>query len=157
MTKEEKQKELEKYRTLNLATLDYYIESSMLKIKTEDFDSDQHYKSLKPLVEENFEKGRLTRLKQWFRDLIEMMVENEDFEFNKFIKNRTGYDIDIHSKLKKRIERIIKREKIKTEDEYRDILNMVDNLCQQPTLEKPKLDLLNSMLLDFDNRIRTKK
>ena len=157
MTKEEKHKELEKYRDLNLATLDYYIESPLLKIKTDDFDSDQHYKSLKPVVEENFQKGRLTRLKQWFRDLTEMMVENEDFEFNEFIKNRTGYIVDINSKFIKRIERIIKREKIKTEEEYRDILIMVDNLSQQQTLEKPKLDLLNSMLLEFDNRLRTKK
>lgn len=66
LTKDEKQAELQKYRDLVLATLDYYLDNKVMQIKTADFDSTEHYKGLKIQTEEHFQKGRLTRLKQWF-------------------------------------------------------------------------------------------
>lgn len=66
LNKDEKQEELVKYRDLVLATLDYYIDNKEMQIKTADFDSTEHYKGLKTQTAEHYQKGRLTRLKQWF-------------------------------------------------------------------------------------------
>ena len=95
LNKDEKQEELVKYRDLVLATLDYYIDNKEMQIKTADFDSTEHYKGLKTQTAEHYQKGRLTRLKQWFRDLTEMQVETGDLKFNKYLQDKTKYNIDI--------------------------------------------------------------
>ena len=64
--KNEKNAELEKYRALVLATIDYYLENTLMKFKTEDNDSDEHYKSLKIQTEGHFQKGRLLGLNNGF-------------------------------------------------------------------------------------------
>lgn len=145
-----KQSELEKYEKLNLATLDYYISSKERKIKTKDFDSDQHYKALKEHVKTAFKQGKLTMLKQWFNDLTEELRETEDFYFNDFIKETTGIDINIHERFDKRISKIISRQKIKTSNEYRDILTKVDYLTQLKSPDQDLLSQLNSLLIDFE-------
>jgi len=95
LNKDEKQSELTKYRDLVLATLAYYLENNEMQIKTADFDSTENYTGLKIQTEEHYQKGRLTRLKQWFRDLTEMQVETGDLKFNKYLQDKTKYDIDI--------------------------------------------------------------
>ena len=144
------QRELVKYRDLTLATLDYFLESGIMKIKTIDFDSDQHYKELKVQVKEYFQKGKLSKLKQWFKDLSETPYENEDFNFIDFINTRTGYEINLSSKFENRISDIIKRNKIKTENEYRDVMIKVNYLCLSDTPEEKLLEHLNSLLLEFE-------
>lgn len=83
--------------------------------------------------------------------------ETGDLNFERYIKEKTGYDIDIFANFQKRIEKIIERKKIKTENEYRDVLAMVDNLCQQTPVDQEKIDVLNNLLIDFDDRIRGTK
>jgi hypothetical protein len=105
INKDEKQQELVKYRNLVLATLDYSIDNKEMQIKTVEFDSIEHYKRLKIQTAEHFQKGRLTKLKQWFRDLTEMQVETCDLEFNKYLQDKTKYDIDIFKSYFQRIAR----------------------------------------------------
>ena len=93
MDKEEKKIELEKFRALVIATLDYYIVN--LRFKAEEYDSVVNYENLKLQTEEHFQKGRLSKLKQWFHDLTEMQVETLDFKFTKYLQDKTKYDINI--------------------------------------------------------------
>lgn len=152
MTPEEKQLELKRHRDILLATLDYFIDRSA-NIKYDEFDPVEHFKLLKQQTEEQFQKGRLTRLKQWLRDMTEEPRETGDLSFGRYIKEKTGYDIDIFGNFQKRIDKIIERKKIKTENEYRDVLAMVDNLCQQTPVDEHKIDILNNLLIDFDDKI----
>lgn len=92
---DEKTSQLIKYRELVLATIDYYLDNQLMKIKSVDFDSTEHFKSLKLQTQELYKKGRLTRLKQWFRELTEMQIETGDLKFNKYLQDRTHSDIDI--------------------------------------------------------------
>ena len=64
LNKEEKESELKKYRDLFLATIDYYPDNNLMKIKTADFDSVEYFKSLKIQAEDHYKKGRLSKLKQ---------------------------------------------------------------------------------------------
>jgi hypothetical protein len=156
LNKDEKQEELVKYRDLVLATLDYYIDNKEMQIKTADFDSVKHYKGLKIQTEGNFQKGRLTRLKQWFRDLTEMQVETGDLKFNKYLQDKTKYDIDIFKSYFQRVDKIIEKGKITTDNQFYDINIMVDQLCQTEPVDSEKIEILNRLLGGYEQR-KTRK
>jgi len=153
ISKDEKNAELKKYRDLVLATIDYYLGTKELQFKTEDFDSVEHYKSLKIQTEEQFQKGRLTRLKQWLRDLTEGFVEEGDLKFNKYLQEKTKYDIDIFKSYYQRIEKVIEKGKITTDNQFYDINTMVDQLCQVEPVDNKKIEVLNKLLADYEYRI----
>jgi len=156
LSKEEKQIELQKYRDLVLATLDYYLENKVMQIKTADFDSDEHYKGLKIQTEEQYKKGRLTRLKQWFRDLTEMQIETGDLKFNKYLQDKTKYDIDIFKSYFQRVDKVIEKGKIMTDNQFYDINIMVDQLCQTEPVDSEKIEILNRLLSEYEQR-KTRK
>ena len=156
LNKDEKQAELAMYRDLVLATLDYYLENKILQIKSADFDSDEHYKGLKIQTAEHYQKGRLTRLKQWFRDLTEMQVETGDLKFNKYLQDKTKYDIDIFTPYFQRIDKVIEKGKITTDNQFYDINMMVDQLCQTEPVDNEKIGILNKLLSEYEQRKRRK-
>jgi hypothetical protein len=148
----DKQAELEKFRDLVLATLDYYIDNKEIQIKTAHFDSIEHYKKLKIQTEENYQKGRLTLLKQWFRDMTEMQIETVDLKFNKYLQEKTKYDIDIFKSYFQRVDKVIEKGKITTDNQFYDLNIMVDQLCQTEPLDNKKIDILNKLLSDYEQR-----
>ena len=155
LNKDEKQKELLKYRDLVLATLDYYIDNKEMQIKTADVDSTEHYKGLKTQTAEHYQKGRLTRLKQWFRDLTEMQVETGDLKFNKYLQDKTKYNIDIFKSYFQRVDKIIEKGKITTDNQFYDINIMVDQLCQTKPVDNEKIEILNRLLSEYEQRKST--
>lgn len=152
LNRDEKKEELVKYRDLVLATLDYYIDNKEMQIKTADFDSTEHYKGLKTQTAEHFQKGRLTRLKQWFRDLTEMQVETGDLKFNKYLQDKTKYKIDIFKSYFQRVDKIIEKGKITTDNQFYDINIMVDQLCQTEPVDNNKIEILNRLLSEYEQR-----
>lgn len=156
LSKDEKQSELTKYRVLVLTTLDYYIDNKEMQIKTADFDSTEHYKGLKIQAEEHYQKGRLTRLKQWFRDLTEMQVEKGDLKFNRYLQDKTEYDIDIFKSYFQRVNKIIEKGKINTDNQFYDINIMLDQLCQTELVNNEKIEILNKLIDDYEQRILRK-
>lgn len=148
----EKQIELQKYRDLVLATLDYYLDNKEIQIKSADFDSIEHFKGLKKQTEEHFQKGRLTRLKQWFRDLTEMYVEAGDLKFNKYLQDKTKYEIDIFRYYFQRVDKVIEKGKITTDNQFYYINTMVDQLYQANPLDNKKIEILNNLLADYNQR-----
>ena len=143
-------KELVKYRDLVAATLDYYLDNGVARIKTADFDSDAHYRSLKEQATEHFQKGRLSKLKQWFRDLTDMQRENRDLKFNHYLKMKTGLDVNIFQEYYDRIEKIVAKGKITTDNQFRDVSLLVDNLSQAKPVEIKKIETLNTLLRDYE-------
>jgi uncharacterized protein YcbK (DUF882 family) len=148
----EKQAELEKFRDLVLATLDYYLDNKEMQIKTADFDSVEHYKGLKKQTEEHYQKGRLTKLKQWFRDLTEMQIETVDLKFNKYLQEKTKYDIDIFKSYFQRVDKVIEKGKITTDNQFYDLNIMVDQLCQGEPVNNEKIEKINRLLRDYEER-----
>ena len=151
MEKEEKKLELEKFRALVIATLDYYIVN--LQFKAEGFDSVANYENLKLQTEEHFQKGRLSTLKQWFRDLTEMQVETLDFKFNKYLQDKTQCDIDIFKTYFERLDKIIQKGKITSDNQFYNLKNAVDKLCHLEPLDHNKIALLNKLLVDYEQKI----
>ncbi len=152
LNKDEKQIELLKYRDLVLATLDYYLDNKETQIKTADFDSIEHYKGLKTQTEDHFQKGRLTRLKQWFRDLTEMQVETGYLKFYKYLQDKTKYEIDIFKSYFQRVDKVIEKGKITTDNQFYDTNVMVDQLCQNELVDNRKIEILNNLLANYEQR-----
>jgi C1A family cysteine protease len=149
---DEKTSQLIKYRELVLATIDYYLDNQLMKIKSVDFDSTEHFKSLKLQTQELYKKGRLTRLKQWFRELTEMQIETGDLKFNKYLQDRTHSDIDIFKSYFQRIDKIIEKGKITTDHQFYDINSLVNQLCQSEPVDKERIEKLNGLLLNYEKR-----
>jgi hypothetical protein len=147
---DKKQLELHKYRDLVLATNDYYLENNELHFKTADFDSIEHYQGLKTKTEEDFKKGRLSRLKQWFRDLSEMQVETGDLRFNKYLQDKTKYDIDIFDSYFQRVDKIIEKGKITSDNQFQEISLKVNQLCQADPIDNDRIEKLNSLLGNYE-------
>ncbi len=152
---EYKESDLIKYRDLIIATIDYYIENQIMIVNTSDFNSKEYFESLKSQTEIDFKKKRLSKLKQWFRDLTEPQIDNRDWNFNSYLQKRTGFDINIFEKFEKQIEKILAKGKITTDNQYYDIKNEVDRLWHAEGLNVQKIDSLNKLLIDFE--IRKKK
>lgn len=152
INKDEKQAELEKYRDLVLATIDYYLDNKFANFKTADFDSVEYFNRLKIQVEEHFQKGRLTRLKQWFHNLTEMQIETVDLKFNKYLQDKTNYDIDIFKSYFQRIDRVIAKGKITSDSQFYDVNSFVDQLSHTEPVDNEKIDILNNLLSDYEQR-----
>ena len=150
--KGEKTEELIKYRDMVLVTIDYYLDNQLIKTKTDDFDSVDYYKSLKIQTEEHFQKGRLGRLKQWFRDLTEMQIECGDLKFGQYLRDKTHSDIDIFKSYFQRVDKIIEKGKITTDNQFYDINLTVDQLCQVQPVDENKIEILNKLLLEYEQR-----
>ncbi len=150
--KTEKQEELEKYCVLVLTTLDYYLEDKAMQMKIEDLDASQYYQDLKIQTEEHFQKGRLAKLKQWFRDLTEMQVETGNLKFNKYLQDKTKYEIDIFKSYFQRVDKIIEKGKITTDSQFYDINRMVDQLCQSESKDNERIGILGKLLSEYEQR-----
>ena len=156
LSQSDKASELKKYRELVLASIDYYLENPLMRIKTPDFDSDEHYKFLKAQTEIYFQKGSLTRLKQWFRDLTEMQIETGDLKFNRYLQDKTQYDIDIFKSYFQRIEKVISKGRITSDNQFYDLNIAVDQLCQIEPVDKETIEILNKLLSDYEQRKQKK-
>jgi hypothetical protein len=152
LNKDETTAELIKYHDLILATIDYYIRNQVMKIKTDDFDSDGHYQNLKLQAGEHFQKGRLAKLKQWFRDLTEPQIESGDLKFNRYLRDKTNYDIDIFKSFFKRVDEKIAKGKITTANQFYDIKIMVDHLLQTEPADTERIEILNRLLRGYEEK-----
>lgn len=150
LSKSEKEAELKKYRDLVSATLDYYIEKKAYPFSTAN--SIEHFQKLKQLTEEHFQKERLTLLKQWFRDMTEMQIEVRDLNFNEYLRNRTKHDVDIFKSYFKRLEEIVKKGKITTDNQFYDLNILVDQLSQTEPVDSERIEILNTLLRKYEQR-----
>lgn len=149
---EEKQAELAMYRDLVLATLDYHIDNKEMQIKTADFDSKEYYIGLKKQTDEHYQKGQLRILKQCFRDLTEMHVEAGDLKFNKYLEDKTKYEIDIFQSYFQRVNKVIEKGKITTDNQFYEINIMVDQLSQSEPNDNTRIEILNRLLSDYEQQ-----
>jgi hypothetical protein len=151
---EDKKADLKIYHDLVIATIDYYINTPSLHFKTNDFDTKSHFENLRLIATDDYKKGRLTKLKRWFRDLTEMQVETKDFKFIEYLRETTGYDINIHQDFYKRVDKIVEKGKITTDNQFREINTFVDMLCQSKPVNYEKIEVLNKLLLDYENNVK---
>lgn len=86
--------ELEKYRILIQATLDYHLEHYTGYMVFDEWDpSAEHYLLQKQQTEKHFQERRADKLQQSLDNLIQGIRRYDDLQFEAYIKEETGYDI----------------------------------------------------------------
>ena len=78
-----------------------------------------------------------------------MQVECGNLKFNKYLQDKTHYDIDIFKSYFQRVDKIVKKGKITSDNQYFDINIMVDQLCQTDP-DSDRIKILNRLLIDYE-------
>lgn len=81
-----------------------------------------------------------------------MQVETGDLKFNKYLQDKTKYNIDIFKSYFQRVDKVIEKGKITTDNQFYDINIMVDQLCQNEPVDNMKIEILNRLLADYEQR-----
>ena len=81
-----------------------------------------------------------------------MQVETVDLKFNLYLKEKTKYDIDIFKSYFQRVDKIIQKGIITTDNQFYDINIMVDQLCQTEPIDNSKIQILNKLLGEYEQR-----
>ncbi len=133
MTIETNQKELRRLRDIILASIDYSLEKSANIMKIDGkAPGESRYQKLKQNTEKYFKQNQLDKLKQTLSKALEDPLARGDSGFDNYIQEKTGHEISIFQIFQERVDKIIKQNKIKNEEEFHDVarmINVLHNLC----------------------------
>ncbi len=76
--------------------------------------------------------------------------------FREFGQEKTNYDIDIFKSYFQHVDKIIEKGKITTDNQFYAINIMVDQLCQTEPVDNEKIEILNRLLSEYEQR-KTRK
>ncbi len=82
-----------------------------------------------------------------------MQVETVDQNFNNYLQSKTKYDIDIFKSFFHRVDKVIVKGRITSDTQFYDVNIMVDQLCQTVPVNNKKIEILNKLLIDYEQRI----
>jgi hypothetical protein len=152
LTTEQKQSELQRYRIILLATLDYLQERLGGSIVFDEYDpATEYYQQQKIQTEKYFKQRRLDRLQQRLASLTKGLQNRADLNFASYIKEKTGYDIDIFEDLRKRVVAIVAQNEIRSQSELNDIGTML-HFFHEKGADIKEVQKLKLLLNDYSKR-----
>lgn len=147
-----KQAEIEKYRSMIIAGIDYTLQQ-LSSSESRANNSEEFLNILKVGLFQSQEEAKkvnsLSKLKQWFRDISEDALEDNDTEYQQYIIDKTGHNPDLFQKLFNSFERISNRSFIKSEIEYREI-DCLQHLLFLQDPNDPRLDRIEFLLGSYN-------
>lgn len=152
MTDGEKQTELEKNRILLLATLDYHLEHYIGSMVFDQWDpATDFYLQEKKETEKDYQEFRLEMLQQRLGKFVRRLRDRTDLNFEGYIKEHTGYEIDIFKELRRDVATIVSKRKIEDDGELRSVDLMIQ-VFQSKSVGKEQIDLLIDLTDEFAKR-----
>ena len=152
MTPEQKQSELTRLRAVTLSSLDYLLERLGGSFVYDKLDPvTDYYLQQKRQTEKYYKQRRLDRLQQRLVSLTKELQNRADLSFAGYIKEQTGYDIDIFEDLRKRIDAVIAQKKVRSQKDLNDVGTML-HYCQQTSADKELIDKLQALLADYSKQ-----
>eukprot|EP01133_Synstelium_polycarpum_P010486 gene10486-12207_t len=153
MNHKEKQAALEKYKAIAIATLDYLIKNYTGKLVFDQYDPHvMVYSTQKEQVERYFKQRKLDQLKRHSTKFQSILLHNLDVKFKDFIKEQTGYEIDIFKDLQDRIEAIVASKEITTDRELYDV-RLMSGIYEKTSGDQKKLAVLQNLVVAFTDKI----
>lgn len=153
MIPEQKQSELQRHRAILLATLDYLGERLGGSIVFDQYDpATEYFQQQKIQTEKCFKQRRLDRLQKRLASLTKEMQSRADLAFASYIKEKTGYDIDIFEDIRKRVNAIVAQNEIHSQNELNDVGTML-HYYRKTAAEEKEVEKLKSLLSDYSKRI----
>jgi len=149
LTPEQKQSELQRHRTILLATLDYLQERLGGSIVFDEYaPATEYYQQQKIQTEKYFKQRRLDRLQSRLASLTKGLQNKADLNFASYIKEKTGYDIDVFEALRKSVDVIVAQNEIHSQSELNDIGTML-HLYQETAANGEDVEKLKTLLNDY--------
>lgn len=152
MTPQQRQTELQKYRAIIMATYDFLIATHGASIVFDNVSSiAAYYEKLKLKAEEYCNKNQLSKIKLRLAKLIERHIRRADLSYAIYIKEKTGYEIDLFEDLRKRVNAILAQNEIRSKQERDDVYAMLQ-YYQTTSTEGEEVDRLKALISDFIER-----
>jgi len=149
MTPEQRQTALQRHRAILLATLDYLLAKNGGSIVFDQIDTiAEYYEQQRLQVEKYYTARKLTNLQQQLSRLTRGLQNRTDLAFAVYIKEKTGYEIDIFEDLRKRVDAIIAHGAIKSEKESNDVGNLLQ-FYQQTSADSLLIDRLQELHMKY--------
>ncbi len=142
----------EKYKILVVSTLDYLISHYTGEFVYDGFDPVKQYHEEQKVQAEKYRKqGQLKRLQQQLEKFINRLQWNFDLGFPDYIKERTGYELNIFRDLENFGDEVLLRGEIQDEIESRKLSNLLA-LHKRVNMDEEKHLQLTNILSDFYKR-----
>jgi len=142
---EEQVLELTHMKDWCLEILNYLIEK----------DGSSVWREVLGIITKAHDRGNLRDIRQVFRDINEMsnsLSTSDKLALNRLLFDRFGKNLLTESKRNlARIQRVIEVKKIRTEVEYRLVLEHIDHICAFDK-HRTELTALQMLLLDYDRK-----
>lgn len=146
------QGELKRHRDIILATINYSLEKSGSTMKIDGQDPrESRYQKLKQQTEKYFQNEKLEKLQQTLAKVLEEPRDRVDLNFDNYIKEKTGYEIEIFQNIKERVDKITEQNRIKNDRELGDVSRML-HMLRQESPDKNKIVVLHNLCRDFVKR-----
>ena len=147
----------EKYKILVLATLDYLINhyTGELVLDGNDFIRDS-YEQHKIQAEKYGKQGNLGKLRKQLDQFTRMLQVKVDLEFTQYIKEQTGYELDIYAAVRRLGEDILSRGLIQNDVESENVMTLLQ-LYSKTNEDTCKEELLQNLFNDYVERRAAEK
>ena len=157
LSSEQKQAELQRLRDILLATIGYKLAAQRGSIVFDQVDRiEEHWEQERLQVENDYAEGQLDNLQQKLTQYTEGIQNRADLNFEGYIKEKTGYDIDIFEDLRNRVDAILTRNEIQNQQESRDVGAML-HYYHQTSADIALIDGLRKLSYDYGIAIREKE
>jgi hypothetical protein len=149
-TAAEKRQQVARQHQLVQAALTYMRTQLLGKAPDPTGEVAAHFEHLRTQAAEYQQQQKLAVLKKWFRDIAAPALVDDGPAFAAYIKQATGLDIDVQSDFEKRIARVCKRKRIRTDTEFYDVRDMIDSLDPFNLAHETQLQLLYDLVAEFE-------
>lgn len=157
MTPEQKQAALQRHRDILQATIDYKLASQKGIIVFDQIDRiAEHWEQEKLQVEKYYREGQLDHLQQQLTHYTTSLQHRADLNYAGYIKEKTGYEIDIFEDLRKRIDAILTRNEIRDQQEFKDVGTML-YYYHQTSADAPQVARLQELNRNYGTSTREKE
>jgi hypothetical protein len=148
--------ELQKYRAILLATLDYENARTAANVPPERTEqSAQINISQGNYIQKLFAAGDIDTIKKRLHIYTELYMQLGNTAYGEYIKKTTGYDFDIFENIQGRVEKIIEKNIIKNKKERADAIAMIE-LCRKGLYNQAQVPKLHNLLKEYRNSTNSK-
>ncbi len=149
MLPEQTQPELEQYKNILLATIDYEMEKGSGRLQPGEHERyTDHYRLVKQNIEKSYQKDGLKKLKKMLQHFTFIRKVMGDLDYGKYIKEKTGHNYDIFEGIHERISKIIAKKKIINKEQQHDAITAIQ-LYRKTSVGQENSPLLQNLLADF--------
>ena len=133
----------------NCTVIDYFIKK----------EADPLFKQFHQVIIESFNKNNIKGLKTAYTDNNDMardLPPSDLNELNQILREKFGYDLTkANDQNLAKIKRIVQKGHLKTDDEFRLLLNRVDDIYADDNM-KDEVEILNKLMHDYEDNKRSK-